>query len=188
MKKNKSDFTIEQIGRFRFFSGIIVGLIFSITLYVFFLNLIKVKDVLEAMNNGYYKTPFSEHPDFYHSFFWSLFSISLGFCFTIYLWTSKPTLKNRRETRINRIAHLNSLFVFGFIFLCAFRLLELYMAFHFVDLEIKDYLGNLLFIVPVFIYVYNWLFILRIYKSIKSFLISLLLFVIFGLILSLIIV
>lgn len=186
MKKSKSDFTIEQIGRFRFFSGVIVGLIFSITLYFFFLNLIKVKDVLEAMTNGYYKTPFSENPDFYHSFFWSLFSLSLGFCFTSYQWTSKPTLLSWRETRINRTAHLNSLFVFGFVFLCAFRLLEIYMAFHFVDFVIKNYLGSLLFIVPVFIFVYNWLFILRIYKSIKPFLISLLLFVFFGFILSMI--
>jgi len=51
-----------------------------------------MSDVLTAMTNGYWKTPFSEEPNFYYSFFWSLLSISLAFSFTIYLWTSKPIL------------------------------------------------------------------------------------------------
>ena len=161
-----------------------MGLIFSLILNQFFLNLIQISDVLTAMTNGYWKTPFSEKPDFYYSFFWSLFSISLGFSFTSYLWTSKPTLKNRRETRMNRIAQTNSLFIFGLIFLSISRILQFYIEFHYVDYEIKEEVGILLFMVPVFIYVYSWIFILRIYKSTKPFLISLIIFVIYGLILS----
>jgi len=143
-----------------------------------------MSDVLSAMTNGQWKTPFSEKPDFYYSFFWSLFSISLGFSFTSYLWTSKPTLKNRRETRINRIAQTNSFFIFGLIFLSVSRLLQFYIEFHYVDYEIKEEVGNLIYMVPIFIYLYNWTFISRIYKSTKPFLVSLIIFVIYGLILS----
>jgi hypothetical protein len=184
LKNYKSVFNIEQIGHFRFYSGVIVGLIFSLILNKFFLNLIQMSDVLAAMTHGYWKTPFSEKPDFYYSIFWSLFSISLGFSFTIYLWTSKPTLNNRRKTRINRIAQANSLFIFGLIFLSISRILQFYIGFHYVDYEIKEEVGILLYIVPVFIFVYNWIFIVRIYKSTKPFLISLIIFVIYGLILS----
>jgi len=185
LKKHKSEFNIEEIGRFRFFSGIIVGLVFGLVLNQFFLHLIKMSDVLSAMTIGYWKTPISKDPDFYYSFFWSLFSISLAFSFTSYLWTSKPYLKNRRETRINRIAHTNSIFIFGLIFLSVSRLLQFYIEFHYeVDYKIKEELGYLLFMVPFFIYFYNWNFILRIYKSTKPFLISIIVFVIYGLILS----
>jgi uncharacterized membrane protein len=184
LKKYKSDFNIEQIGRFRFYSGLIIGLIFSLILNQFFLNLIQLSDVLSAMSKGYWETPFSEKTTFYYSFFWSLFSISLAFSFTSYLWTSKPTLKNRRETRMNRIAQTNSLFIFGLIFLSISRLLQFYIEFHYVDYEIKEEVGNLLFILPIFIFAFNWIYVSRIYKSTKPFLISLLIFVIYGLILS----
>lgn len=184
LKNYKPEFSIEQIGYFRFYSGVIIGLIFSLILNQFFLNLIQMSDFLTAMTNGYLKTPISEKLDFYYSFFWSLFSISLGFCFTGYLWTSKPTLNNRRETRINRIAQTNSLFVFGLIFLSISRILQFYIEFHYVDFEIKEEVGILLYMVPVFIFVYNWIFMARIYKSTKPFLISLVIFVIYGLILS----
>jgi len=184
LKKYKSDFNIEQIGRFRFYSGIIVGLIFSLILDQFFRNLIQMSDVLGAMSSGYWKTPFSEKPTFYYSFFWSLFSISLAFCFTSYLWTSKPNLKTRRETRMNRIAQTNSLFIFGLIFLSVSRLLQFYIEFHYIDYEIKEEVGILLFMLPIFIFAFNWIYISRIYKSAKPFLISILIFVIYGIILS----
>lgn len=184
MKKYKSDFDIEQIERFRFYSGLFIGLVFSLVLNQFFLNLIQMSGVLSVMFRGYCYASFSEKPTFYYSFFWSLFSISIAFSFTSYLWTSKPTLKSRRETRINRIAQTNSLFIFGLIFLSVSRLLQFYIEFYYVDYEIKEEVGILLFILPIFIFVYNWIYISRIYKSTKPFLISLLIFVIYGLILS----
>ena len=184
MKKFKSNFNVEEIGRFRFYSGIIVGLIFSLTLDQFFRNLIQMSDVLVAISNGYWKTPFSEKPIFYYSYFWSLFSISLAFCFTSYLWTSKPNLKTRRETRMNRITQLNSLFIFGLIFLSVSRLLQLHIEFHHINYEIKEEVGILLYVFPIFIFAFNWIYILRIYKSTKPFLISILIFIIYGLILS----
>ena len=144
-----------------------------------------MSDVLSAMTIGHWKTPVSEDPDFYYSLFWSLFSVSLGFSFTSYLWTSKPNLKNRRETRTNRIAQTNSLFIFGLIFFSVARLLQFYIEFHYeVDYKIKEEVGYFLFIVPLFIYFYNWNYILRIYKSTKPFLISIIVFLIYGLILS----
>ena len=184
MKRIKSEFNVEQIGRFRFYSGIILGLVFGLILNEFFLNIIQMSDVLSAMSKGYYEQPFSEKPNFYYSFFWSLFSISLGFCFTSYLWTSKPILNNRRETRMNRYAQTNSLFVFGLIFLSISRLIQFYIEFHYVDYGVQKDVGFYLYLVPVFVFAYNWIYISRIYKSTKPFIISFIIFVIYALILS----
>lgn len=186
MKKYKSSFSIQRIGFFRFYAGITIAAVLSFLLDHFFLGLIKLSDVIAAMPNEYWKKPFFEKPSFYYSFFWSLLSISLAFSFTIYLWTSKPILKSRRETRINRIAQANSFFIFGIIFLCGSRLLQFYVEFHNVDYKIKDEIGSLLFMLPIFIFAYNWTFISKIYKSKKTFLISLIIFIIYGLILSVI--
>ena len=184
MKKRKSEFNIERIGRFRFYCGIVLGPIFGLVLNQFFLKLIQLSDVISELLKANWENPFGKNPDFFYSFFWSLFSVSLGFCFTIYLWTSKPLLNNRRETRMNRIAQANSLFIFGVIFLSVFRLLQLYFGFHYLGNEIKEEFGVLIFMVPIFIYSYNWVFISRIYKSTKPFLISFIIFVVYGLILS----
>jgi uncharacterized membrane protein len=184
LNRHKSHFHIEQIGYFRFYTGIGVGVLFSLILDQFFLNLIKMSDVLVAMNNGYYNTPLNEKPDFYYSYFWSLFSISLGFSLTSYLWTSKPVLTNKRETRINRLAHANSLFLFGFVFFSISRLLQFYIEFHYIDYEIKSEVGILLFMVPFFIFSYCWNFISRIYRATETFFLSLLLFIVYGLILT----
>lgn len=177
MKKYKSNFSINQIGLFRFYSGITIGIILSFLLDYFFLGLIKLSDLMIAMSKGYREIPFSEKLTFYYSLFWSLLSISLAFSFTIYLWTSKPVLKNRRETRINRIAQANSFFIFGVIFLSVSRLIQFYIEFHDVNYEIKEEVGVLLFMLP-------WSFISKVYQSTKPFLISLIIFIIYGLILS----
>jgi hypothetical protein len=184
LKKHKSDFNVEQIGCFRFYSGLIIGFIFSLVLNQFFLSIIQISDSLVLATDSYSKIPIDSKPTFYYSFFWSLFSISLAFSFTVYLWTCKPILNTRRETRLNRIAQTNSLFIFALIFLSVSRLLQFYIGFHYVDFEIKEEVGILLFMIPIFIFAYNWVYISKIYKATKSFMISILIFVIYGLVLS----
>lgn len=184
MRKIKPDFNVEQIGSFRFYSGILVGLIFSFILNLFFLNIINMSDVMAALAYGSWEISLSQKSDFYYSFFWSLFSISIGFSFTIYLWTGKPLLKTPRQTRINRIANTHAYFIFGLIFFSISRLLQLYIQFHNVEYSVKEEFGLLLFLVPLFIWLFHWTFISRIYKATKPLRISLVMFIIYGLILT----
>ena len=184
MRKLKPGFNVEQIGAFRFYSGIVVGLIFSFLLNLFFLNIIQMSEVLAALAKGSWDNPFSREPDFYYSFFWSLFSISIGFSFTTYLWTGKPFLVNKRQTRINRIAHTYAYFIFGLILFCISRLLQFYIEFQHVKFSLKEELGVLLFLVPLFIFLFHWTFIARIYKATKTFGLAMLLFIIYGFLLS----
>lgn len=186
MKPIKSNFTIQQIGPFRFYSGLIVGLLFSLTLYLFFQYFIQISNVLATTTSSYWPTAVKEESSFYASFFWSLLSISIAFSFTSYLWTSKPILSNRRETRINRLAQMNALFIFALIFFMVNRILQLYIQFHIVDFQFKEEFGALLFLAPLFIFTYNWMFIARIYKSTKPFLISMIAFILYGLLLTVI--
>ena len=184
MRKIKPDFNVKQIGSFRFYSGILVGLIFSFILNLFFLNIINMSDVMAAWAYGSWETSLIQKSDFYYSFFWSLFSISIGFSFTTYLWSGNPFLKTPRQTRINRIANTHAYFIFGLVLFSISRLLQLYIEFHNVEYSVKEEFGMLLFLVPLFIWLFHWTFISRIYKAIKPMGISLLLFIIYGVILA----
>ncbi|MDB9836462.1 bacteriocin fulvocin C-related protein [Flavobacteriaceae bacterium] len=89
MKKYKSDFNIEQIGRFRFYSGIVVGIGYSIILTFLFQMLSKTNNVTIALNDGNWNNLINSKLDFYYTSFFGFLSVSLGFCFTTYLWLSK---------------------------------------------------------------------------------------------------
>ena len=187
MKKHKYKFSIKNVGRFRFVSSIVVGLTFSLILNKFFLYLFKIIHHLSFILNKDDYPLVSQHSTCYNYLFWSLFSTSLAFSFTMYLWTSKPHLKNKRATRINRMAQTNSLFIFGIIFLSIARLVQFYIEFHYVvGYKIKEELRYWPFIIPLFIYCYHWNYILRIYKSTTIFIISIPILIVYALILSLI--
>ena len=184
MNKLKLNFSIKRIGLFRFYTGIGVGLFFSWILRLFFLYLIRMSDVLAVLSSGYWHTDPFKPISFYSSFFWSLFSISLAFCLTTYIWTNSRRLDNFRMTRLNRIGNVNSLFIFFFVLFCCSRVLQSYIQFNNLDLNLQDELGWLPYLLPVFLFLYNWNYLIRIYKSKKPFLLSILLFIIYGLILS----
>ena len=125
-------------------------------------------------------------PDFYYTSFFGFLSVSLGFCFTTYLWMSKPNSEKRNLTRKLRFAQTNSIFVFGLIMLVLTRFFTIYMGFNYGGfyLNLKKYFGFLAFLIPLFIFLYNWALNSKIYQSKKILLISLLIFGILGLTLS----
>jgi hypothetical protein len=186
LKKYKSDFNIEQIGRFRFYSGIVVGIGYSIILTFLFQMLSKTNNVTIALNDGNWNNLINSKLDFYYTSFFGFLSVSLGFCFTTYLWMSKPNSKKRNVTRKLRFAQTNSIFVFGVIMLVLTRFFTIYMGFNYDGfyLNLKEHFGFLSFLLPLFIFLYNWALISKIYQSKKILLISLLIFGILGLALS----
>ena len=188
MKKYKSDFTLEQIGQFRFYSGVIVGIGYSIILTFLFQILIKANNITIALNKGNWENLLNAQLSFYSSLFFALLSVSLAFCFTTYLWTSKPYFAKRNRTRDLRIAQTNSIFMFGVIFLVLTRFFTIYLGFNYdgFNLDLKGYLGFSAFLIPLFIFLYCWSLISKVYKSKRALLISMLIFFILGLSLSVI--
>lgn len=186
MRKNKSKFNKAQIGRFRFFIGIIVGIGYSLILTLLFQMLSKTNNITIAMHDGNWNNLINSKPDFFYRLFYGLLSVSLGFCFTTYLWMSKMNLEKRNDTRKIRFAQTNSIFVFGVIMLVLTRFFTIYMEFNYdgFNLNLKEYLGLIIFLLPLFIFLYNWSLISKLYQSKKALLISLLIFGILGLILS----
>ena len=186
MKKYKSEFNVERIGRFQFYSGIVVGIGYSIILTFLFQLLSKTNNVTIALNNGNWNNLLNSKLNFYYTLFFGLLSVSLGFCFTTYLWMSKPSSGIRNETRKLRFAQTNSVFIFGVIMLVLTRFFTIYMGFNYDGfyLDLKEYFGLLAFLLPIFIFLYCWSLISKIYQSKKVLLISLLIFGILGLTLS----
>jgi uncharacterized membrane protein YhdT len=186
LKKYKSDFDINQIGHFRFYSGIVIGVGYSIVLTFLFQMLAKTNKVVIAINKGNWDNLINSKLDFCYSSFVGLLSVSLGFCFTTYLWTSKLNSEKRNETRKLRNAQTNSIFMFGVIMLVLTRFFTIYMEFNYDGfyLDLKEYFGLLAFLLPLSIFLYCWSLVSKIYQSKKVLLISVLIFGILGMTLS----
>ena len=108
-------------------------------------------------------------------------SVAFSFCFTTYLWMSKPFATNRRKTLKLRMAQINSIWIsFGVLMF----LLRMFWFLTSAEVTIEKDFPILGFMIPVFIYLYCWNLISDIYKSKKTFLISSLIFIISGIVLS----
>ncbi|WP_159021488.1 hypothetical protein [Formosa sp. L2A11] len=181
MKKLKSDFSINEIGTLRFYSGIIVGigycLIFN-TLLRITLRLCNIGDNIEAMN---WLNIINYEFSAYYLTLIGIASVGFSFCFTTYLWMSKPFATNRRKTLKLRMAQINPIWI---LFGTLLFLLRMFWFIAGVDLTIEKDFAYLGFMIPIFIYLYCWNLISDIYKSKKPFLITSLIIIIIGIILS----
>lgn len=177
MKQIKSEFSINEIGKFRFYSGILIGIGFSIILNSLFrqtLRLCNLGTDIDQWNLNYEIT-------IYYYLLIGFTSIGFAFCFTTYLWMSKPFATNRRKTLKLRMAQLNPIWIF---FGTLMFLLRMFWFLAGVELTIEKDFSSLGFMIPVFTYLYCWNLISDIYRSKKAFLISSIIFVVCGFILS----
>ena len=186
MKKFKSELTISEIGKFRFYSGLVIGFGYSIILNFLFHLLTKINRAVSIIYRGIWSDPLRSDQDFYYSVLIGFLSISLAFCFTTYLWMSKPNKLTRKETRSVRYAQANSLFIFGIIMLFLIRLFTIWIAFDFdeIYIDIKAEYGYLTFLLPTFILLFNWGNIAKVYRIRRFFIISLSIIILFGLLLG----
>ena len=195
MRKFKSDFSIDTIGKFLFYSGILIGAGYGFLINYLFHIFIKVGFYTNQEYIGWIERGKYDKADFISIFDYSYFneslisfvSLSLGFCITMYLWTSKPFSGSRRINRLNRAANVNTFFIFGFIMFGLVRCFEIYCSHGLLGdyFSLKKYFGYYAFIFPAFIYLYNRLFFSRIYRIKKLFFITTLSVIILGLIMPL---
>lgn len=177
MKNLKPDFTINEIGKFQFYTGIIIGTAYSIIFNILLRQALIVCNLGECINQWSLDYEIST----YYFVLIGFSSVSFSFCFTTYLWMSKPFANNRRRTLKLRMAQTNTIWV---LFGTLLFLLRMFWFIAGVDLTIEQDFPILGFMVPFFIYLYCWNLISNIYKSKRAFFISLPIFIIGVIILS----
>ena len=181
MKKLKSEFTINEIGTFRFYSGIVIGIGFSLIFNSLFRLTLKLCNIGDVITDLSWSNIITYEFSTYYLTLIGFASIGFSFCFMTYLWMSKPFATNRRKTIRLRMAQINPIWVLFGTFLFLIRMFWFLAG---VDLTIEKDFAYLGFMIPVFIYLYCWNLISDIYKTKKQFLICLLIFIIIGFTLS----
>ncbi len=181
LKKLKSDFTIIEIGKFRFYSGIAIGIGFSLILNSLFRKILKICNVGELITDLNWSNFNSYEFSTYYLTLIGFASIGFSFCYTTYLWMSKPFATIRKKTVRLRMAQINPIWI---LFGTLLFLLRLFGFFVGVNLTIEKDFTYLGFMIPIFIYLYCWSLISDIYKSKKPFLITSLIFIVGGFLLS----
>lgn len=166
MYKYKIYFTIKQIGKFRFYSGIIIGFIYSIVFNYLLRLVTRLTNIGEycivtAEKNSWQNVINYEFSNYYLYLIAST-SIAFGFCYTTYLWSSKAKLNSIKLTLSNRKAHYNSIFVLYMPLLFLTRLIMFVIG---INLTIEKDIGYYAFLLPLFLYFYCWNLISTMYKS-----------------------
>lgn len=181
MKKIKADFTVTQIGKFRFYSGIVIGIGFSLIFNSLFRLTLKLCSIGVDYTDESWSNFINYEFSTYYLILIGIASVGFSFCFTTYLWMGKPFAANRRKTLLLRRAQINPIWILFGTFIFLLRLFWLFAEF---ELTIEKDFPVSGFMIPIFIYLYCWNLISDIYKSKKAFLIATLIFMIFGIFLS----
>ncbi|MDV7137967.1 hypothetical protein R3X28_03720 [Maribacter sp. TH_r10] len=186
MRKIKPILTNKKIGVLRFYCGILLGIGYGFLVNLWF----KVLDygffVVFDMLNHYSIAPDGLLISAYNSFLIGLTSSSLGFCFTMYFWTSRPLSENRKITFKNRFAHINTIFMFMLILFVFTKFLTFSTLLRYdgFGIDLDENYGYLPFLLPVFIFLFNWSTTSRIFKSGKFIMFSGILVIAYGMILA----
>ena len=186
MKKIKPHLTLTIIGTFRCYVGIALGIGYG--LLINFLFRLLDKGLFLAFdlttNNVTSMAQFSASS--YTNFLIALTSSSLGFCYTMYFWTSKPTYENRKATFKNRITNANSIFIFMVVLFVFTKFLTFHTPLRFdgFGIDLRSSYDYYPFFLPVFIFLFNWSIISRNYKSGKFILCSAGLVIAYGILLA----
>ncbi|RKS42534.1 hypothetical protein BC962_3201 [Gillisia mitskevichiae] len=186
MRKIKSKFQIIEIGKFRFYSGILIGFGYGFIINILLRLLTKTKDITYAIVDGNWTKFLNSELTFYNSFLIGLIAASIGFCFTTYIWMSNIKVKNRKEKLKTQYAQINAIFTFGIIFLVLLRFYQIYFQFNFdgFSLNLEEEYGIFLYFLPIYMFMNNWNNISRIYIVKQPLLISTMILILFGLVLS----
>lgn len=183
MSKFKPILSISNIGKKQFYFGLIIGLGYSITLNYLLRLTTMFANFTFSSQNPYFLN--------YENYNFSPFIINLigissvcfGFTYTTYIWLSKICLKNRKLRIRNRFGQANSIFIFYVCLLFLVRLLNFFIhnpIYLERDFKISSYL------LPTFVFLYNWNSINKIFKAQKFLVIIILIILILGKIITLI--
>jgi len=183
LKKIKSDFTITEIGKFRFYSGIIIGIGFSLIFNSLLRLTLKLCNIGTTITDLSWFNIVDYKISTYYLILIGFASFGFSFCFTTYLWMSKPIETNKRKKLKLRMAQMNSIWI---LFGSLMFLLRMFWFIADLELTIEKNFSFVGFMISGFIYMYCWNLISDVYKSKKAFLISTLIFIVSGFVLSMI--
>jgi hypothetical protein len=181
MNRFKATFSIHEIGHFNFYVGILTGLgvaVFLNKLVVISLQLMSI-DIYVDYESMYHNLQFGLNS--YYLAFAGLLSVSIGFCSTTYLWMSKLRGSFKNKTRRLRMAQSNAIWV---KYLCLMFLLRLLLNLIGIQILFEEKFGYYIFLLPLFIFLFCWQHISQIYISLKPMLISLVIAIGIGFLLS----
>lgn len=186
MRKFKPILTIKKIGILRFYCGILLGLGYGFLVNLWFRVLDYGFFVVFDLTNHHSLALDGFSISSYNSLFLASTSSSLGFCFSMYFWTSKPISDNRKITFKNRLAHTNSIFIFMLILFVFTKFLTFSNSLRYdgFGIDLNANYGYLPFLLPIFIFLFNWSTTSRNFKSGKFILFSAILVVAYGMILA----
>ena len=154
IKFKKPQLTITYLEKRTFLVGIILGLFYSISILLFFGNLREIEKYFSSSiyNNLFI---FDDKNESLIRLSYSLTSICLGFSFCVHYW-----FKKNRNYSFNFISN-QALFILWFVIFSFSSFSKInaeiigYQYFSEILIVLDDY-KLLLFIVPLYIYLYNW--------------------------------
>lgn len=162
------EMTVEQIGRLRFWGGIVLGGLMALILSLSFNYFREFFRYFTAISPDLY-IPSQEDFTFYDLFYAS-FSTVLGFCFTIWLWMSSRSRISFVERVYRRVVQANALFVFWLFLMVVFRYSS---VLYFVvysragynnELNLVEEYSLLFVLIPLVIFLYLWHLVRRVYR------------------------
>jgi len=166
----KAFFSKQTIGQFEFWSGIVVGLLWSIILNLIFKQFRISYPLFPSITIDKQLIDYNT-TDFFYDVYFASVAIALGFSWTTYLWTSKSLSKKWKINRLKRFTGANSLMVFGIVFTLYIRFYWTVQDFYFIesDLNLKNDTTLLFYLLPTYIYLNNWVYLKRIYRTTNYF-------------------
>jgi hypothetical protein len=166
----KEPLSIKNIGKQRFWIGIISGLIAAVILSLFF-N--KTREVFRFFTSLTLDLIIFEKDEFifFNYFFVSLATV-LGFSITIWIWLGRPIHKKRNKKLYKQLGKTNIQFFFWLVLFLVGQLFALLLFLHVgrinstdVPLNLYDEFKLLFILIPVVIFGQNWFYVRLIYKT-----------------------
>jgi len=101
----------------------------------------------------------------YYYYFIAYLSVAYGFCFTTYLWMSKPFATHARKTIRLRMGQINPIWI---LFATLLFFLRIFWFFSGLELTVAKDIPLLGLLLPLFIYLFCWNLIADVYTSLKA--------------------
>ena len=178
----KPNLSLNTIGTKRFIAGILIGLSYAIILFVLFTYLREFDQYFAFFSyNNVYDLNSNNELLIYWSYIFT--ALALGMPITIYIWSNGLGLRGRA----NKFIQTQSFFIvwmvlFAYTSIARFNPEVMgYQAYSNIFI-VPEYYQILLFLVPLYIFLYSWQFLIKRYKSQKWMLISLVVILFLGLV------
>lgn len=180
--------TIDTIGTWRFWLGILIGVLYAIVLFLFFYWSREMLRYLTGVFSDLLL--FSEAEFRFFDTFLAAFSTAVGFSFTIHFWMSTPRFKSVKLRRSMRLGQVNSSLIIWVPIMLLARIgsllfLVLFLGFGpEIDLMMMEDFYYLFVMLPLVILLQNWMAISKVFNVRRWILFSIAMFILLTFIIS----